>query len=103
MRRGASAGGATASARLHPLHPLPHFFAATAPSADTRPRSCPRSTSTITASCSASGSADRQAKKAFRVPLNPTSTTSVNPLLAQRTHGKVLLFPPFTDLSALYL
>src|SRR6266852_3326759 len=97
MRRVASAG-ATASARLQPLQLPAHFFAATGPTADTRPRSCPRSTSTITESCRASGSADGQEKNSFRFPLNRTSMTSVNSLLAQRTHRKVLLLPPFEEL-----
>src|SRR5229473_4129038 len=94
MRRVASAG-ATASA---PLQLPAHFFAATGPTADTRPRSCPRSTSTITESCRASGSADGQEKNSFRFPLNRTSMTSVNSLLAQRTHRKVLLLPAFEEL-----
>src|SRR5439155_1634007 len=70
--------GAEASARLHPLHPVPHFLAATGPSADTRPKSSPRSTSTMTGSCKASGSGDGQVKYSLRFPLNRTSTTSVN-------------------------
>src|SRR5439155_25274082 len=94
---GGDADGWVGPARLHPLHPPPHFFAATGPTADTRPRSCPRSTSTITGSCRASGSADGQAKYSFRFPLNRTSMTSVNSLLAQRTHRKVLLFPAFEE------
>src|SRR3989454_8263943 len=97
MRRVTSGGGATASAKLHPLQLPAHFFVATGPTADTRPRSCPRSTSTITRSCRASGSADGQAKYSFRFPLNRTSMTSVNSLLAQRTHRKVLLFPAFEE------
>src|SRR6267378_816852 len=96
MRRVASAG-ATASARLQPLQLPAHFFAATGPTADTRPRSCPRSTSTITDSCRVSGSADGQEKYSFRFPLNRTSMTSVNSLLAQRTHRKVLLLPAFEE------
>src|SRR5882672_5714520 len=98
MRRGASVGGAVASARLQPLQLPAHFFAATGPTADTRPRSCPRSTSTITESCRASGSADGQEKNSFRFPLNRTSMTSVNSLLAQRTHRKVLLLAAFEEL-----
>src|SRR6059058_3106098 len=90
-------GPAAPSARLHPLQLPAHFFAATGPTADTRPRSCPRSTSTITQSCRASGSADGQEKYSFRFPLNRTSMTSVNSLLAQRTHRKVLLFPAFEE------
>src|SRR4029077_17514308 len=98
MRRVVSGGGAVASARLQPLQLPAHFFAATGPPADTRPRSCPRSTSTITASCRASGSADGQEKNSFRFPLNRTSMTSVNSLLAQRTHRKVLLLAAFKEL-----
>src|SRR5437773_10318891 len=99
LRRGSvGAGGAAASARLQPLQLPAHFLAATGPTADTRPRSCPRSTSTITESCRASGSADGQEKNSFRFPLNRTSMTSVNSLLAQRSHGKVLLFPAFEEL-----
>src|SRR5436309_9917484 len=90
--------GGRGLARLHPLQPPAHFFAATGPTADTRPRSSPRSTSTITGSWRASGSADGQEKYSFRFPLNRTSTTSVNSLLAQRTHRKVLLLPPFEEL-----
>src|SRR5712671_2412907 len=97
MRREESVGGAAASARLQPLQPPAHFFAATGPTADTRPRSCPRSTSTITESCRASGSADGQEKNSFRFPLNRTSMTSVNSLLAQRTHRKVLLLPALKE------
>src|SRR5207244_6229653 len=74
-----------------------HFFAATGPTADTRPKSCPRSTSTITHSCRTSGSADGQEKYSLRFPLNRTSTTSVNSLLAQRTHRQVLLLPAFEE------
>src|SRR5437667_4335 len=90
--------GGRGFARLHPLQPPAHFFAAIGPTADTRPRSCPRSTSTITESWRASGSADGQEKYSFRFPLNRTSMTSVNSLLAQRTHRKVLLLPPFEEL-----
>src|SRR5436190_11649541 len=73
LRRGSvGAGGAAASARLQPLQLPAHFLAATGPTADTRPRSCPRSTSTITESCRASGSADGQEKNSFRFPLNRT-------------------------------
>src|SRR2546425_4227356 len=98
LRRGSvGAGGAAASARLQPLQLPAHFLAATGPTADTRPRSCPRSTSTITESCRASGSADGQEKNSFRFPLNRTSMTSVNSLLAQRTHRKVLLLPAFKE------
>src|SRR5207244_11479402 len=75
-----------------------YFFAATGPTADTRPRSCPRSTATITESCRANGSADCQETNSFRFPLNRTSMTSVNSLLAQRTHRKVLLLPAFEEL-----
>src|SRR5436190_20681282 len=89
--------GGRGFARLHPLQPPAHFFAAIGPTADTRPRSCPRSTSTITESWRASGSADGQEKYSFRFPLNRTSTTSVNSLLAQRTHRKVLLLPTFAE------
>src|SRR5439155_1755181 len=85
-------------ARLQPLQLPAHFFAATGPTAETRPRSCPRSTSTITESCRARGSGDGQVKYSFRFPLNRTSMTSVNSLLAQRSHGKVLLFPAFEEL-----
>src|SRR5207253_9294536 len=72
-------------------HPLPTrrssdlFCAATAPRADTRPKSSPRSTSTITGSWSASGSADDQVKYSLRFPLNRTSTIGVNSLLVQRS------------------
>src|SRR5437899_4640436 len=98
MRRVASIGGAAVSARLQPLQLPAHFFAATGPTADTRPKSCPRSTSTITDSCRTSGSADGQEKYSLRFPLNRTSTTSVNSLLAQRTHRQVLLLPAFEEL-----
>src|ERR1700704_1488803 len=103
MRRGPSVGGAAACARLQPVQLPAHFFAATGPTADTRPRSCPRSTSTITESCRVSGSADGQEKYSFRFPLNRTSMTSVNSLLAQRTHRKVLLLPAFEELLDLDL
>src|SRR2546426_4695268 len=98
MCRSGAGGVAAASARLHPEHAVPHLRAATGPRADTRPRSWPRSTSTITGSCSASGSSDGQVKYSLRFPLNRTSTTGVNSLLAQGTHGKVLLLPPFEQL-----
>src|SRR5689334_1119272 len=110
--RRAGADGGAAAARLQPVQPPPspppppaepHFLAATPPSADTRPRSCPRSTSTITGSCSARGSVAGQVKNSFRFPLNRTSMTSVNSLLAQRTHRKVLLFPAFEELFDLGL
>src|SRR5690348_3818379 len=105
--RRAGADGGAAAARLQPVQPPPspppppaepHFLAATPPSADTRPRSCPRSTSTITGSCSARGSVAGQVKNSFRFPLNRTSMTSVNSLLAQRTHRKVLLLAAFKEL-----
>src|SRR5256884_2443430 len=89
--------GGRGFARLHPLQPTPHLRAAIGPTADTRPRSCPRSTSTITESWRASGSADGQEKYSFRFPLNRTSMTSVNSLLAQRTHRKVLLLPALKE------
>src|SRR5437899_697994 len=98
MCRSGAGGVAAASWRLHPEHSVPHLRAATGPRADTRPRSWPRSTSTITGSCSASGSSDGQVKYSLRFPLNRTSTTGVNSLLAQGTHGKVLLLPPFEQL-----
>src|SRR3989454_8016511 len=90
-------GPAAAAASPPPLQPTPPLRAAIGPTADTRPRSCPRSTSTITASWRTSGSADGQEKYSFRFPLNRTSTTSVNSLLAQRTHRKVLLLPTFEE------
>src|SRR3989440_594759 len=102
MRRSGVAVGA-APARLHPWHAVSHFLVATAPSADTRPKSWPRSTSTITASCSASGSSDGQVKYSLRFPLNRTSTIGVNSLLAQSTHRKVLLLPTFEQLLHLGL
>src|SRR5207244_4248880 len=102
MRRSGVAVGA-APARLHPWHAVSHFLVATAPSADTRPKSWPRSTSTITASCSASGSSDGQMKYSLRFPLNRTSTIGVNSLLAQSTHRKVLLLPTFEQLLHLGL
>src|SRR5207237_2706075 len=86
---GGGAGGG-AGATLQPWQPA-HFCAATAPRADTRPKSSPRSTSTITGSWSASGSADDQVKYSLRFPLNRTSTIGVNSLLVQRAHRKVLL------------
>src|SRR5438874_11964417 len=90
--------GGRGFARLHPLQPPAHFFAAIGPTADTRPRSCPRSPSTITESWRASGSAAGQEKYSFRFPSNRTSMTSFNSLLAQRTHRQVLLLPPFEEL-----
>src|SRR5437899_11350836 len=98
MCRSGAGGVAAASARLHPEHAVPHLRAAMGPTADTRPKSCPRSTSTITGSCSASGSSDGQVKYSLRFPLNRTSTTSVNSFLAQRAHRKILLFAPFQEL-----
>src|SRR5437773_4211467 len=103
MRRSGVGGAAAASARLHPVHPPPHLRRATGPRADTRPRSWPRSTSTITGSCSASGSSDGQMKYSFRFPLNRTSTTGVNSLLAQGIHRKVLLLSTFEQLLHLGL
>src|SRR5881409_1841701 len=104
MRRSGLTGaaGAAEAARLHPWQPA-HFCAATAPRADTRPKSSPRSTSTITASWSASGSADDQVKYSLRFPLNRTSTIGVNSLLAQSTHRKVLLLSTFEQLLHLGL
>src|SRR5467141_138250 len=83
----------------------PHFLTALSPSADTRPQSCPRSTSTITGSsrCSEVGSSAGQLKYPLRFPLNRTSTTKVNSFLGQRTHGKVLLLAPFEELIDLEL
>src|SRR5438309_11416346 len=104
MCRSGAGGVAAASARLHPEHAVPHLRAATGPRADTRPKSCPRSTSTITGSCSASGSSDGQVKNSFRFPLNRTSMTSVNSsFLGQRTHRKILLLTTFQDLLDLRL
>src|SRR6267378_5711361 len=83
----------------------PHFLTALSPSADTRPQSCPRSTSTITGSSRRSevGSSDGQLKYPLRFPLNRTSTTQVNSFLGQRTHGKVLLLAAFEQLIDLQL
>src|SRR5438034_9343067 len=108
MRRSGAAGSAVGAAaapaaRLHPWHAAPHFLVATAPTADTRPRSWPRSTSTITASCRASVSSDGQVKYSLRFPLNRTSTIGVNSLLAQSTHRKVLLLSTFEQLLHLGL
>src|SRR5213083_508123 len=106
MRRSGAAGGAgdvAPAARLHPWHAVPHFLVATAPTADTRPRSWPRSTSTITASCRASASSEGQVKYSLRFPMNRTSTIGVNSLLAQSTHRKVLLLSTFEQLLHLGL
>src|SRR2546425_2574618 len=88
-----------ASWREQPAQPRPHFFRATSPSADTRPKSWPRSASTITGSCGANGSADCQVKYSSRFPLNRTSMTGcVNSLLGESAYRKVLLFPPLEEL-----
>src|SRR5258708_3432679 len=90
-----------ASCREHPAQPRPHFFRAASPSADTRPKSWPRSASTITGSCGANGSADCQVKYSSRFPLNRTSTTgSVNSLLGESAYRKVLLFAPLEELGS---
>src|SRR5437667_3407073 len=104
MRRSGAAGSAVGAAaapaaRLHPWHAAPHFLVATAPTADTRPRSWPRSTSTITASCRASASSNGQRKYSLRFPLNRTSTTEFNSFPAECTHRKVLLLAPFEELD----
>src|SRR6266513_485250 len=80
-----------------------HFFAAISPNADITPRSCPRSTSTMTGTSRRSGevSSDGQVKYSRRFPLNRTSKTLVNLLLGERTHGKVLFFAPFEELIGL--
>src|SRR5712691_3201115 len=89
-----------ASWREQPAQPRPHFFRATSPSADTRPKSWPRSASTITGSCGANGSADCHVKYSSRFPLNRTSTTgSVNSLLGESAYRKVLLFAPLEELG----
>src|SRR6266850_6102688 len=82
-----------------------HRLIAPSPSADTRPQSCPRSTSTITGSSrrSEAGSSVGQLKYPLRFPLNRTSTTKVNSFLGQRTHGKVLLLAAFEELVDLEL
>src|SRR6266550_424041 len=80
-----------------------HFFAAISPNADITPKSCPRSTSTMTGTSRRSGevSSDGQVKYSRRFPLNRTSKTLVNSLLGERTHGKVLFFAPFEELIGL--
>src|SRR6267143_6331066 len=95
---------AAASPREQPLQ-RPHFLSAPSPSADTRPQSCPRSTSTITGSSRRSevGSSDGQLKYPLRFPLNRTSTTKVNSFLGQRAHGKILLLAAFEELVDLQL
>src|SRR6266581_3623847 len=95
---------AAASPKAQPLQRL-HRLSAPSPSADTRPQSCPRSTSTITGSsrCSEVDSSAGQLKYPLRFPLNRTSTTKVNSFLGQRTHGKVLLLAPFEELVDLEL
>src|SRR5437660_2810388 len=87
-----------ASSREQPTQPRPHFFKAVPPNADTRPKSSPRSTSTITGSWRWSGSEDDQVKYSSRFPLNRTSTTGVKSLLGERTHGKVLRLAPPEEL-----
>src|SRR6267143_6037111 len=89
-----------ASCREQPAQPRPHFLRATSPSADTWPKSWPRSASTITGSCGANGSADCHVKYSSRFPLNRTSTTgSVNSLLGESAYRKVLLFAPLEELD----
>src|SRR5438477_4587670 len=80
-----------------------HFFSANGPSAETRPKSCPRSTSTMTGSSRWSGSSDGQVKYSRRFPLNRTSRKCVKSLLGQRTHGKVLFFATFEEFVDLQL
>src|SRR6185503_10486560 len=82
-----------------------HRLTAPSPNADTRPQSCPRSTSTMTGSSRRSevGSSVGQLKYPLRFPLNRTSTTKVNSFLGQRTHGKVLLLALFEELVDLEL
>src|SRR6059036_869642 len=87
-----------ASWRVQPWQPRPHFLSSDPPSADTCPRSWPRSTSTITGSSSASGSGGCQVKYSSRFPLNRTSTTEVKSLLGECTHRKVLLLTPLEEL-----
>src|SRR5262245_11195656 len=48
-------------------------------------------------------SSDGQLKYSRRLPLNRTSSTGVNSLLGQRTHGKVLFFAAFEELVGLQL
>src|SRR5712692_7819759 len=93
----------TASATAQPPQPRAHFLSAVSPIAETRPRSWPRSTSTMTASCGASVSSADQLKYSSRLPLNRTSTTAVTSLLGERAHGEILLLAPlqqFVDLDA---
>src|SRR5438105_235821 len=80
-----------------------HFFSANGPSAETRPKSWPRSTSTMTGSSRWSGSSDGQVKYSRRFPLNRTSRRGVKSLLGQRTHGKVLFFAAFEEFVDLQL
>src|SRR5262245_8807673 len=75
-----------------------HFFAAISPAAETTPKSCPRSTSTTTASSTRRASSESQLKYSRRFPLNRTSKTCVKSLLGQSTHGKVLFFAAFEEL-----
>ena len=73
-----TAGGAAAAA-------APHFFAASSPTAVTRPRSAPRSASTITASPTRSGSlSSGQRKYSLRLPLKRTSTVWRHSCLGER-------------------
>src|SRR2546421_9544943 len=80
-----------------------HFFSANGPSAETRPKSCPRSTSTMTGSSRWKRSSDGQVKYSRRFPLNRTSRRCVKSLLGQRTHGKVLFFAAFEEFVDLQL
>src|SRR5690242_13711279 len=77
-----------------PPQPRAHFLSAVSPTADTRPRSCPRSTSTMTASWGASTSSAGQLKYSSRFPLKRTSTTALTLFLREGAHGEVLLLAP---------
>src|SRR2546426_10634088 len=99
---GGGAGGWVAFSLLHAPH-RSHFFSANGPSADTRPKSCPRSTSTMTGSSRWKRSSDGQVKYSRRFPLNRTSRRCVKSLLGQRTHGKVLFFAAFEEFVDLQL
>ena len=78
---------------LHPSHPTPHFANAASPTAETQPRSCPRSTSTTTESPTVSEVELSQVKNSLRLPLNRTSTSSWLSTLSETPHFHVFLSP----------
>src|SRR6476661_4012453 len=96
MRRAARAGGAPA----RPCGTRAERRSASSPVETTRPKSSPRSASTMTAAPVAGASSDSQRKNSLRLPLNPTSISD-GTSFGKLPHPQVLLAAPAHELVRL--